>query len=199
MPNAVETNPWTTLGTTCLHEGRYLAYHEDRVRHISGREHTHMAIRVREHGVAIAPIDADGHTYLVGQHRYAHRQFTWEVPRGSAPVECDSLAEARRELAEETGLVAAHWLEVLRLAPAPGISDESVPCYVAWDLRVGEPCPDDTEVLSRRRIRFDAAVAAALSGEICDGLSVALLLSLRERLRRGDLPAELQDALHRGS
>jgi 8-oxo-dGTP pyrophosphatase MutT (NUDIX family) len=192
-------NPWTMLGTTCLHEGRYLAYHEDRVRHSSGREHSHMAIRVRERGVAIAPIDTEGQTYLVGQYRYAHGQFTWELPRGSAPATADPLAAAERELAEETGFRAARWLEMLRLAPAPGISDETVPCYVAWGLTAGAPSPDETETLSLRALRFDAAVAAALSGEICDGLSVALLLGLRERVRRCDLPEDLLDALRRGS
>ena len=31
-------------------------------------------------GVYVVPIDADGCTTLIGQHRYVLNRFTWEIP-----------------------------------------------------------------------------------------------------------------------
>lgn len=188
---ADETSPWTTLSSRRLHETRACAFDVDRIRHRSGREHEAVAIRVWEHGVAVAPIDEAGHVTLVGQYRYVYARFTWEVVRGSIRVGSTPLDGARAELREETGFTAARWLEVARHHPAPWRNDESVPCFVAWDLTAGTPDPDDTEILTCRTLPFPDAVRAALSGELVDSLSVALLLTLNERLSRGDLPEDL--------
>ena len=55
------------------------------------------------------PVDADGHTWLVGQYRYAHGRYEWEVPEGGAPNGEAVLDSAKRALAEETGLSAGRW------------------------------------------------------------------------------------------
>jgi 8-oxo-dGTP pyrophosphatase MutT (NUDIX family) len=186
-----ETNPWTTLSTRRHHEDRYAGYDEDWVRHRSGREHTHAAIRFKVFGLVVAPIDAEGRVTLVGQYRYVLGRYTWELPGGSGPVGVDPLATAQRELSEETGIDAAHWLEILRVAPMAGIASEVVPAFVAWGLKGGQAHPDPTEALTRRQVPFTEAVGAVISGEIIDAPSCALLLTLSERARRGDLPAGL--------
>lgn len=189
MPD--KTNPWTTLSTTRHHENRYAGYDEDRVRHRSGREHDHAAIRFKIFGLVVAPIDAEGQITLVGQYRYVLNRYTWELPGGSGPVGTDPLETARRELSEETGIEAANWLEVLRVAPMAGIASEVVPAFVAWGLTSGRAHPDPTEALARRNVLFAEAVSAVLSGEIVDAPSCALLLALSERARRSDLPDSL--------
>ncbi len=68
-----------------------------------------------------------------------------------------------------------------------------MPGFVAWNLTRGPADPDPQESLRLRRIPFAAAVGEALSGAITDGPSVALLLCLAERARRGDLPGDLLD------
>ncbi|MCJ2073094.1 NUDIX hydrolase [Methylobacterium sp. J-030] len=190
-----ETNPWTTLGTRRLVEDRYFAYDTDTVRHRSGHEHTHVALRSQVAGIAVLPIDAEGRTRLVGQYRYVLNRFTWELVRGSGPRGSDMLEAAQRELSEETGLGAERWLELFRLDASPGISNEVAACFVAWGLTSVASTPDPQESLSCRSVPFAEAVAAALSGAITDSPSVALILALAARASAGTVPDDLAQLL----
>ena len=61
---------------------------------------------------------------LVGQHRFAHRDYSWEIPEGGGPIGEDPLESAKRELREEAGLEAAEWREVLRFQISNSLTDE---------------------------------------------------------------------------
>jgi 8-oxo-dGTP pyrophosphatase MutT (NUDIX family) len=184
-------NPWTTLSSRRFYESPYVDVDQDEVRHRSGTIHPYTALRFRIHGIAVLPIFPDGSTCLIGQYRYLAQRATWELPRGSGPKQVDPLATAQRELKEETGAVAGQWLEVLRLMVSPGITDETAPCFVAWDLDHGAADPDPQEDLTIRRLPFREAVAAALDGTISDGPSVATLLAVHARAAQGALPTDL--------
>lgn len=80
---------------------------------------------------------------------------------------------------------------MLRLDSSPGLSSGIAPCFVAWGLKQQAELPDAKETLNRRRLPFSEAIAEALAGRITDAASVALLLALDARARRGDLPDEL--------
>lgn len=183
-------NPWRTLGSRTFYDNEILRGDEDQVRHVSGKQHAYTALRFHVNGIAVLPIDADGCTYIVGQYRYVAGRFTWELVRGGAAPDAP-LAGAQRELREEAGISAAHWLEVFRLMASPGITDEYIPCYLAWGLSRHRPEPDDGESLSLRKLPFATALGMALSGEIVDAASVALLTAARLRAERGELPPEL--------
>ncbi len=197
-PNMTATaNPWITLGSTRKHEDQYLVVDFDELRHTSGREHPQTALRFKVQGVAVLPITADGLVYLIGQFRHVLGRFTWEAIRGSGPISVDPVETAKRELSEETGFEAARWLELLRLDASPGISTEQAPCYLAWSLAQQGSHPDAQESLRVKRMSFGDGVKAALSGEIRDAASVALILALQSRLATGDLPSDLAELLRR--
>jgi 8-oxo-dGTP pyrophosphatase MutT (NUDIX family) len=48
--------------------------------------------RFKHVGVRVLPLDREGFTYLVGQHRYAADYFSWELPAGGAEPGVDLLA-----------------------------------------------------------------------------------------------------------
>ena len=58
----------------------------------------------------------DADIYLVGQTRYpAGNVYSWELPGGSYKKNENPLVAAKRELKEETGLIATSWSSRLLL------------------------------------------------------------------------------------
>lgn len=74
-------------------------------------------------------------TVLVSQFRAPFGESMWEIPAGMRDV-ADEPAEttARRELAEEAGLVASHWRYLGSMASAPGITNSTVEIFVCCGL-----------------------------------------------------------------
>ncbi|MFN4016059.1 MAG: NUDIX domain-containing protein [Reyranella sp.] len=170
---------------------RYFSVRHDRVTLSDGEPRSYHSVRMKYYGVCIVPVDRDGSVTLIGQYRYVLDRFSWEIPGGGAKMGEDPLTVARAELREETGCTAEHWLKIVEGSVSPGISTEAVPAFVAWGLDRGAPQPDDTELLTRRRVRFADAVSMALTGEISNLPGIAALLGIEVRRRRGDLPGSL--------
>ena len=74
--------------------------------------------------VGILPLDDELNTYLVGQYRFPLGAFSWEIPEGGGDPEVDPVESAKRELLEETGLVAGEWTQILTMHLSNSVSDE---------------------------------------------------------------------------
>jgi len=173
---------WKKLDSTLIYENPWMRVLEDRVINPRGGQNDYGHVRFLNRAVAIVPLDDDGNTWLVGQDRYTLGEWSWELPMGGAPLDEKPLAAAKRELAEETGLRAERWTEIMRLHLSNSITDEAGVVFVAEDLHQGEPDFDETEVLEIQKLPFDAALAMLDRGEISDAMSVAALLQVA-RLR----------------
>jgi 8-oxo-dGTP pyrophosphatase MutT (NUDIX family) len=130
---------------------------------------------------------------LVGQHRFPHADYSWELPEGGAPLDEDPLEGAKRELAEETGLAAAEWREVLRAQLSNSITDERMIGYLALGLTEASEVThaDDTEAIALVRAPFREVLDAAMAGHLPDMLTVAMLLRGYHMAREGALPGAL--------
>lgn len=190
-----KTSPWKVLNEETAYDCRYFSIRHDQVELSDGEPRSYHSVRMKYYGVCIVPVDRDGSVTLIGQYRYVLDRFSWETPGGGARVGDDPLIVARKELREETGCTAEHWLKIVEGAVSPGISTEATPAFVAWGLDRGVPQPDVTEKLSRRQVPFADAVAMALSGEISNLPGIAALLGIEVRRQRGDLPRSLLDLL----
>lgn len=178
-PQPVFENPWIALN-------RYEATAP------TGKPATYGLVHFKNVAVAILPLHEDGTVTLVGQDRFAFG-YTWELPEGGVPLGKDPLEGAQRELAEETGLEAADWREVLRMQLSNSVSDEIAVGYLATGLRAAaQPQePDPTEAIVLARPPFKEALAAALDGHLQDSLTVAMLLRAYHMAREGGLPGAL--------
>ena len=132
----------------------------------------------KSQAVGIIPLDAQGNTWLVGQHRYTLDQWSWEIPMGGSPLGEDCLKTARRELEEETGLKAQTFTRILHLHTSNSITDEEAYVFLARQLTQGDTAFDETEDIEVRKLPLTEAVAMAQDGRITDAISVAGLLQL---------------------
>jgi 8-oxo-dGTP pyrophosphatase MutT (NUDIX family) len=147
--------------------------------------------------IMVLPIHDDGTVTLVGQARFPLDDYSWEIPEGGAPMDEDPLVGAKRELAEEAGLVAAEWHEVMRAQLSNSVTDERAVGYLALGLSPADGAhgPDDTEDFAMVRVPFREALDAALAGHLQDMLTVAMLLRGYHMAREGALPSGLARAM----
>ena len=122
---------------------------------------------VRHRGsVVLIPEPARGQVILIRQYRYAISRWIWELPAGSLePGEAPAVA-ARRECAEEIGLVPGTIRRVGVFYPTPGFCDERMIFYRCTALRrPARPRPgDEDEQIEPRTVSIAAGLAPRRAG-----------------------------------
>ncbi len=142
--------------------------------------------------VTIVPVHDDGSVSLVRQYRASVDAMVLEIPAGTRDKEGETEEQtARRELAEEAGLEAAHLETLISIWNTPGVSDQRTTIFLATGL---SPCgsrPDGVEegymtVETHRLTELDLLVA---DGKLKDETTVLGLYLARQRLAAtGRLP-----------
>lgn len=173
------TNPWKTLSTREVYSNPWIRVREDQVINPSGNPGIYGVVEYKNRAVGVIPVDDEGFTWLVGQYRYTHHLYEWEIPEGGCP-EGEELVEcAKRELLEETGIIASEYemlLDGLQLSNS--VSNEKAWIFVARGLSFVNATPEETEKLEVKKIPLAQAIQMALNGDIRDAMSVAGLLKL---------------------
>jgi 8-oxo-dGTP pyrophosphatase MutT (NUDIX family) len=131
----------------------------------------------------IVPLFDNRDTMLVRQWRHAWDISSWEVPAGTFDDGEDPESCARRELAEETGLVATRYRSLGVVHGAAFLTGRAY-LFLAEGLtetaRNPETYEQDMEVL---RLPFTEALHAALEGQIVHSGSVTSLCRAARALR----------------
>lgn len=190
-------NPWIVKGVTHAFENDWFRIDEHDVIRPNGEKGYYGVIRIRRLAVGVLPIDADGRVHLVGQWRFPLARYSWEMPEGGAEPGEDARGCAERELAEETGLRAGAWTQVLEMDLSNSLTDERAVMFIATGLRAGEAAPDETEVLQTRSAHFLDVLARVADGRIRDAMTVATVLRAHHMAVTGQLPAPLAAAMLR--
>lgn len=189
--------PWTRRSERVAFDNPWIRVTEHQAVAPTGRPASYGVVHMKNYAIAVLPLFENGEVILVGQNRFAHADYSWEIPEGGGPLDQDPLASAKRELAEETGLQARDWREVLRVQLSNSLTDEWAIGYVAQGLTesLGAHHKDATEDLALVRAPFGEALAAALAGQIRDMLTVAMLLRAYHMAREGAFPEALARAM----
>ena len=109
--------PWTVLFKRSAYDNRWIGVTHHEVITPAGETGIYGTVHYKNLAIGIVPVDQEGHTYLVGQHRFPLDEYSWEIPEGGGAIGKDPQASAARELQEETGLRASQWHK-LRNCPA---------------------------------------------------------------------------------
>ncbi|ATP58562.1 DNA mismatch repair protein MutT [Pedobacter ginsengisoli] len=184
MENA---NPWKTIESNKIYENNWIGLTEHQVINPSGGKGIYGEVHFKNIAIGILPLDENLNTWLVGQYRFPIKAYSWEIPEGGGALLGDPLDSAKRELAEETGLMATEWIEIQRMHLSNSVSDELAIIYVAKDLTPGVSSPEETEQLVVKKLPFIDVYNMVINGEITDSMSVAAILKTKILLQEGHL------------
>ena len=137
--------------------------------------------------VHIVAVDADRRVTLVRQYRAAADRWLLETPAGTCDVEGEPLeTTARRELAEEAGLMAERLDVLIGTMNSPGISDQYTTVYLATGLSScpTEPAGVEEGYMTIETIALDDVDALVADGTLVDETTVLGLLLARAHLDR---------------
>ncbi len=137
----------------------------------------------RKPTVSVIPLTEDNHIYLVGQERYLLGKFAWELMAGYVEEGEDPLTTAKRELKEETGIVAKSWKKLAQLQmSATGIRAVSH-LFLARDLQLSSSDPQEGEFLTVKKVSLPLALDYVLKGKITNSVSMAGILLVDKLIR----------------
>ncbi|MDN3669874.1 NUDIX hydrolase [Echinicola jeungdonensis] len=174
----MKNNPWKTKKKRLVYSNPWIALEEHDVVTPGGTDSVYGKVVFKNKALAIVPVDENLNTWLVGQFRYTIDEYSWEIPMGGGPLDLDFLDSAKRELKEETGLIANKWSKVMRFHTSNSVTDEEGFIYLAEELTQGETEFEDTEKIEIIKLPLAEAVEKVMKGEITDAISIAGLLKV---------------------
>ncbi|MBS6627379.1 MAG: NUDIX hydrolase [Veillonella sp. oral taxon 780] len=125
---------------------------------------------------AVVAIDEENRIIMEKQFRYALNDYLLEIPAGKLDAGEDPLVCAKRELEEETGIIASEWISLGTIATSPGFCNEVIHLYVAKGLSKGEIHWDEDEYVEVERYTFDELLQRIKEEKIKDSKSLSALL-----------------------
>lgn len=132
---------------------------------------------------AVVPLFENGDVMLVKQYRYPLDKVFYEVPAGKIDSGEQSIAAAKRELKEETGVIVQQIKSLGEFYPTIGYSNEIIHLYIACDIEITATAMDEDEFVISERVPFNKAVEMAYDGKITDGKTIAALVRAKHWLK----------------
>jgi len=147
--------------------------------------HTYEIVRTPQ-AASVVLLDEEGRTLLVEQDRPAVGARLTELVAGLVDPGETPRQAAERELAEEAGLAAEGFEQLLVLHTSPGMSEEVSTVFLAHSPRSlpqGPQREPAEQGMTLRWVPLAEAVGDCLAGRITDGPAVAGLLAAERRGR----------------
>ena len=178
MKEQIELNPWTTLSRSQIYETPWFRVVECKCLNPKQKPANYGVVEFKNLAIGVLALDSLKNIYLVGQWRFPLEKYSWEIPEGGCLIGRDPLEEAKRELKEETGLVATQWKKYFEMHLSNSVTDELAIVYLAEGLSQNIATPEETEVLQIKKLHLNKAYQMIVKGEITDAISVAAIQRL---------------------
>ena len=182
-----EKNPWQILSQQVVYENPWIELTEFQVINPKGGKGIYGKVHYKHLAVGVIPLDENLNTWLVGQYRFPLGQYSWEIAEGGGRIDEDPLDAAKRELMEETGLIAKSWTKILTMHLSNSVSDELSVIYLARDLEEQMAAPEETEELLIKKLPFNEVSMMVETGKITDAMSVAAIQQIQLMIYQGKI------------
>lgn len=125
-------SPWKKNFSKIVYKNLWIKIHEDKVIRPDGKEGIYGYLD-KPDAVFILARTPDNYFYFLRQYRYPIKKYIYEIPAGVVNSQ-DYLANAKRELKEETGLISKKWVSLGKFYVAPGHENVAVHPFLALDV-----------------------------------------------------------------
>ena len=175
-----------TISQKEIYNGRIIHVHVDQVELENGRTSTRECV---DHpgGVSVAVLTEKDEMLFVRQFRYPYKMAVLEAPAGKLEKDEDPFEAMKREQKEETGTTGIGYVELGKLYPSPGYTDEIITLYACRVDSIGETNFDEDEFLEVERIPMQKAVELVMNNEIPDAKTQVLILKVAQLIKDGKI------------
>lgn len=175
-----------TIESAVVYDGIFLRLRRDVARLPGGARAGREYVEHPGAAAMIALLD-DGRIVVERQFRYPLGRTFIEIPAGKLDPGENSLATAKRELAEETGYRAREWALLTTIHPAIGFANEVMDLYLCRGLEHVGQTLDPDEHLDVELVTLDWLLEELRAGRLSD-VKTQIAVFWLERLRSGAWP-----------
>jgi 8-oxo-dGTP pyrophosphatase MutT (NUDIX family) len=172
---------WKIISRKSVFKAKLFEVREIIFKNKNGQEKVHHVAQ-RNTVVTIFPLTDKYEIYLISQYRYMLDKVVLEAVSGYVDKKETTIAAAKRELKEESGIEAGQLEEIARIEMAGSVFKSKGHLFLAKGLEIGENKPEEDEEVSIVKIPLSMAVEKVMVGEINHSATVIGILML-DRLR----------------
>ncbi len=176
-------NPWRVLSSKSVYKNPWINIREDTVITPTGSNGIYGLLESND-SVMVTVLNNEHELYLIRTFSYPAASWNWELPGGGGDKE-DPLEASKRELEEETGIVAKSWDKLGQTRVCNGFMTERMTTYVAWDIAFsGTKEISNEQIDTATFVPMDKVDAMIDHGEINDGQSITGIHLVQKWLAR---------------
>ncbi|TSC55873.1 MAG: NUDIX hydrolase [Parcubacteria group bacterium Gr01-1014_18] len=129
-----KNSPWKTHKSEIAHKNPYYHIEHHTVTRPDGTPGNYYVLGKKHETIYVVALDENQKIYLLEQYRYPCQTWSWEIPAGNIEDGEDSLTAAKRELQEETGIIAKTWTKLGWMQESSGYSSLKGDIWLAQNL-----------------------------------------------------------------
>lgn len=179
----VMKNSWKRLSSKIVHKNPWYDVRQDRVITPLGKKGIYNVIVVPS-AVAIVALNENEEVALIELYRYTTQMSSIEVPAGGSEGQ-SPLSAAKRELREETGLVAKKWKKLGRVQAANGHLEQMAEIFLATELSSTQDHQQQEDGIQKSYfVPLEKAMSMIQKGQVTDCLSITALCMAAMELQK---------------